>query len=106
MRWEVGSTMNGLLLTSLDADLVVLSAFLGGQLVVQSLSKAEVWAEEVTQWSPALAALAKGSVPRTHMGPLTTLVTPAPGDPTPSSGLHRHCTHAMFRWISRYGTYI
>lgn len=42
---------NGLLLSSLDADLIaLLSTFLGGQLIVKSLSKTKVWTEEMAQW--------------------------------------------------------
>lgn len=49
-------------------------------------------AKETALWSRLLQGLLKNmrSVPSTHTGWLTPLVTPAPGGPTPLSGLHEH----------------
>lgn len=49
--------------------------------------------------------MTQSSTPSTHLAALNPLLTPVPGDPTPSSGLHRHQAHKWYRFTCRKNTH-
>jgi hypothetical protein len=56
----------------------------------------------MAQWLKPLAALPEdlGSISSTHMMAHNHPITPVPGDPTPSSGVHGKCAHVVHKCIS------
>jgi hypothetical protein len=62
-------------------------------------SASPVHVGETAQWIKAIAVPAEDprSVPNTRMAIHNYLLTPVPGDPTPSSGLFRYCMHCAYQ---------